>query len=140
MAGDYNKYRMAHADRSVDRTVLAATDYTTANALITVRNSSHTLYIQRIVVNVTTYAAKIWTFQDNAGTPVSIGKVTIGAAAPATEGDQTVTIEFGPVGVALTAGKNLMMLMDATGAAGQVHVEAYERLTPNTAVALSTTL
>lgn len=130
MAGDYNKYRTTYHDKSTDAQVLTTTDYTTATALVSVKNSSYQLFIQRIIVDVTTYpaAGKTWTFQDSAGTPVPVGVASIPTAAPTTAGDTQYFFEFGPVGMALTQGKNLNLLMSATGVAGMVHVECYQRL------------
>lgn len=129
MAGDYKFYQNNYRNYSTDSIALAATDYTTATAIITARNANYTVYVQKITVSVTTYAAKTWTFQDSAGTPVPIAVASIPAAAPTAAGDAEFVYDFGPQGVALTVGKNLNWLMSATGAAGVVHVEAYQKLT-----------
>lgn len=130
MAGDYNKLRMAYADRSVDAVVLTTTDYTTANTLITVRSAEHQIFIQKIHVSVNVYAAKTWTFQDDSGTPVLNGVLSIPAAAPTTAGDVEFVIDFGPVGYGLTKGQSFQLKMSATGAAAAVHIEGYEKLAP----------
>jgi len=128
-AGDYLHWQLQHKRRITDSFVLTSTDYTTPAALITVRSADHRLYIQKISIGITTYAAKTWTFQDSAGTAVPIGHISIPAAAVAlpSEGG-TIVFDFGPTGIALTLGKNLNMTMSATGAAGAIHIEAYEKL------------
>lgn len=127
MAGDYNKYRMCYADKSTDLTVLAATDDTT---LITPKSADHQIFVQRIVVTISTYAAKTWLFKDSAGTPVELDLISIPAAAVAlaSESNAFATLDYGPVGTPLTKGKNLLLDVSAAGAAGRIHVEAYEKL------------
>lgn len=137
MAGDYRFYQTFYRNKTTNAVALAATDYTTANSIITPKNTSYTLFIQKITVSPTTYAAKTWTFQDSAGTPVPIAVASIPAAAPTAGADAEFVYDFGPLGYALTEGKNLDFKMSATGAAGVVHVEAYEKLT--TAVAAAST-
>lgn len=127
MAGDYRKFQHTYSDKSVDLTVLAATDDTT---LITPKSANHQVFVQRIVVTITTYAAKTWLFKDSAGTPVEFAFISIPAAAVAlaSESNAFATFDFGPAGVPLTLGKNLLLDVSAAGAAGRVHVEAYEKL------------
>lgn len=129
MAGDYKFNQLTYRSRVTDSFVLVATDYTTATALITVRNANYTIYVQRIVVAPTTYAAKTWTFQDSAGTPVPVAFISIPATAGTTGADAEFVFDFGPTGIALTTGKNLNIIMSATGAAGAIHIEAYEKIT-----------
>lgn len=136
MAGDYNFWQSIFRRKSTDSIAVAATDYSsTAQPLVTPKNSSYTVFVQKIVVSVTTYAAKTWTFQDSAGTPVPVAVCSVPAAAPTTGGDAKFEFDFGPKGIALTEGKSLDWKMSAAGAAGIVHVEAYERLTSAVAVA-----
>jgi hypothetical protein len=135
MAGDYKHFQRFYRDRSTTSIALAATDYSTATSIITPKNTSSTLYIQKIVVTITTYSAKTWTFQDSTGTPVPIAVASIPAAAPTTGGDASFVFDWGPDGIPLTEGKNLDFKMSAAGAAGVVHVEAYEKLTAVVAAA-----
>lgn len=136
MAGDYLHWQFQHPRRSTDATILATTDYTTAGNLITARSADHTIYVQKISISITTYAAKTWTFQDSAGTPVPIGFISIPTSATALPSESgTIVFDFGPTGYALTKGKNLQLLMSAAGVAGVVHIEAYEKLTGAVAAA-----
>lgn len=127
MAGDYRKFQHTYSDKSVDLTVLAATDDTT---MITPKSANHQIFVQRISVSITTYAAKVWTITDSAGTPIPIALISIPAAAVAlaSESNNYATFDFGPAGTPLTKGKNLVLDVSATGAAGTIHVEAYEKL------------
>lgn len=137
MAGDYLHPQYQHTRKVTDVFALTTTDYTASDgtAIVSVKSANHRLYIQKISVSITTYAAKTWTFQDSSSTPVPIGFVSIAAAAEAHVSESgTIVFDFGPTGVALTLGKNLLMKMSATGAAGAVHVEAYEKF-ENTGIA-----
>lgn len=127
MAGDYAFYKRQYTDKTTDFVAVAATDDTT---LISAKSAGHTLFIQKITVNITTYSAKTWTFKDSAGTPVPIGHISIPAAAVALPSESnSMVIDFGPKGLALTVGTNLLLDVSAAGAAGAIHIEAYEKLT-----------
>ena len=129
MAGDYNQYRAHNSSKVTDVLVLAATDYTTPTAIITVKSANHRVYVQKISVNVTTYGSDTWTFQDSASTPVPIAFMSIPGAVVALASESgSIVFDFGPKGIALTLGKNLNMTMSGTGSAGAIHVEAYEKL------------
>jgi hypothetical protein len=135
MAGDYLQHQYNHTRKVTDFFVAAATDDST---LISVKSANHRLYIQKITVGITTYSAKTWTFTDSAGTPVPIWHISIPAAAVALPSESNgMVIDFGPTGLALTLGKNLLLDVSAAGAAGAIHIEAYEKL--EGAVAAATT-
>lgn len=117
MAGDYNWYKRHYSDKSVDVT-LAATDTGKAD-VIAVKSANHQIFVQKISVNIYTAAAQAVTFQDDASTPVKIGAVPASQATP-------IVFDYGPKGVALTAGKNLD-ISNTAGPAALIHIEAYER-------------
>ena len=120
-AGDYLWYRKIHRDVSTELTFTASTGDTT---LITATSASHTIFVQRIVVWITTDAAQSLSFEDTAGTPVQIAEVT------ASPGDSTRwDFDYGEEGTPLTEGTNLNMNVSAAGLAGRVKVYAYQRLT-----------
>lgn len=128
--GDYGFFaKRWGTDKAANRNILAATDYTSATAVVSVKSANHQLFIQRITFSPTTYAAKTWTFQDSAGTPIPAGFMSIPASAPTTGGfsDQYI-LDFGPEGYPLTVGKDLNLIMSAAGAAGSLHIEAYEKV------------
>ncbi len=99
----------------------AATDDAT---LVTVRNASYTIFIQRYHVRITGAAATTWSLEDSAGTPVSISGALSTATAPVTH-----EMDFGEQGMPLTQGKNFLLNVAATGAAGRVTWEGYQRPT-----------
>lgn len=120
-------YREHYKDISGALTVAAATDDTT---LVTVRGANYTLFIQRIIVYITTDAAQSMAFTDSAGTPLKIAEVT------ASPGDETRwDFDYGDRGRPLTEGTNFLMNVSAAGLAGSVVWEGYERLTSPVAVA-----
>lgn len=128
MAGDYLAYRHNYAAAIKDIALSTSTDWTAATQMIACKNANYVIWVQRIVLSVTTFAAKTFTFQDGAGTPVPVGFISVPAAAPTTEGSVPFIIDFGPGGFPLTQGKDLNAVMSATGVAGVLHIEAYQRL------------
>lgn len=124
---DYGFYQRQYHSKNATLEVVAATDDST---LVSAKNDNYTVYVQRITVHITTYSAKTWTFQDSNGTPKPIGHISIPAAAAALPSESNaMVLDFGPEGVPLTAGKNLVLNVSAAGAAGIVVVQAYEKLT-----------
>lgn len=122
-------YRRFYQDASTELVVAAATGDTT---LITVRSTSHTIYIQRIIGYITTDAAQSMAFQDTATTPYKVFEITT------SPGDETRwDCDYGDEGVPLTQGKDFDMNVSAAGLAGTVKVYAYQKLTA--AVAAGTT-
>jgi len=111
-----------HENVSLSYTFLAATDYTTATAKIAAK-TGHTIYIQRIVLAVTTDNAATQTFQDSASTPI------LAAKSKASPGLGPIEWDFGPEGFALTEGKSLDHKMSAAGMAGSVTITAYRKRT-----------
>lgn len=130
--GDYQYFQRQYGRVTKDLDIVAATDYSAGNgtSILAVKNANYTLFIQRITFAPTTYAAKTWTLQDNAGTPVPIGIISVPAAAPTTGGEtDTFVFDFGGLGTALTEGVDLLLKMSAAGAAGRIHIEAYQKQT-----------
>lgn len=125
--GDYNHFtRRWYADKSLDRNIAVGDGTAQLAAVLAPKNAGYQLWIQKITVSPTTYAAKTLTFQDTAGTPFVIGLISIPAAAPTTSGFQPYILDFGPKGIALTAGKSLDIVLVA-GLVASLHIEAYER-------------
>lgn len=124
---DYAGYRSFFQDISNSFSAVAATDDTT---LVTVRNSSHTLYIQKLHIEITgASAGKTWTFKDSAGTPVNI------VPSIDTTNIAHFDFDFGARGVPCTEGKNFLLDVSAAGAAGWITWEGYSRLTSAVAAA-----
>ena len=127
MPGNYEQYRKFYQDVSGSLILGTGTDDST---LVTVRNANHTLYLQKAHVQITgASAGKTWQLTDSAATPVQL----TGPFATDTDGTH-FDMDFGPVGVPLTEGKNLLLDLSATGAAGVVTWEGYQKLTATTAV------
>lgn len=119
---DYGYYRAQYHSANVIEKVLAADTATTT--AITAKTARHTIFVQRILLSVSTDAAQSLTFQDTAGTPIVAGK------SPASPGlGIEVVCDFGPEGLALTEGKNLQKVISGAGLACQVSYEAYQRVT-----------
>ena len=123
---DYGWYQSEYPSRNDTTVLVAATDDQT---LITAKSANHQIFVQRVKVTITTYAAVTWLFKDSAGTPVPIWLISIPAAAVALPSESNSMIaDFGPEGIPLSIGKNFLLDVSAAGAAGTVQVEAYERL------------
>ena len=125
--GDYTQYQKWNTSKCLSRQILAADTSTELNNVIVVKSANHQLFIQKIAFYETTESTgKNLTFQDDASTPVVLGKyfsVTAAAGIP-----KNGILDFGPQGYALTAGKNLDVIVSAAGVAGSLHIEAYEKI------------
>jgi len=128
---DYGYYRAQYSDKTTIRAIVA-TDSGTLDAVVAPKSANHSLFIQRIIFNVTVDFAASLTFQDGAGTPVVIAK---SAASPGLGIE--IVADFGPQGIQLTRGEELDIVISGAGLAGQVNIEAYERLTPTAAAPVS---
>jgi hypothetical protein len=117
--------RAFNRDLSLSGTFAAAA--TGLAGACTVPAAKYTIYVQRIVFDVTTDAAQSMTFQDSAGTPVVI------ATIPASPGVGPQTFDFGNEGIPLTLGKNLDIATSGAGLAGRYQISAYAQINPGTA-------
>lgn len=126
-AGDYTHFKFHHRNKTRSRHVLATDTSTELADFITPKSSEHTLYIQRITLSPTTYAAQNLTFRDGAASPIPIGIISVPAAAPTTGGyNGQHILDYGPEGTPLTKGEELDVIVSAAGIAGRLVVEAYE--------------
>lgn len=136
--GDYLTVQNENTPFAVDFDITAAAlGATTKKA---VRSADWQIYVQRIVFSHATHVvSKVFSVQDDAGTPVVIAAFADLAAAAGVP-DARVW-DFGPKGTPLTIGQNLQVLANTggTGFAGRLHIEGYQRLgnvistlTPNT--------
>lgn len=124
--GDYLQIQRENKAFQVDIAITGAE--VLATHAKTVRSANHTLYVQRIVLSITTHVATFsLTVQDDANTPVPIAKRTDLAGAAGVP--DVIEWNFGPRGTALTAGKNLDYLANAGGSGfvGRLHIEGYEK-------------
>lgn len=122
MAGDYLFYKSQHHAIDQDAVVAAG-----ATGTVTVKNANYRIWVQTISIAITTHATgKKITIQDTAGTPIVLdvcNDLTAAAGVP----DRYV-VDFGAEGFALTLGKNLSLISDASGPAFTYHVDGYQRL------------
>ena len=122
MPRDYNDYRSFYQDVSDSLNIATGTSDTT---LVTVRNASHTIFLQKVHVQVTGASAGVtWQLTDSASTPLQL----TGPFATDTDGSH-FDMDFGPEGRPLTEGTNLILDVSGTGAVGSVTWEAYSRIT-----------
>lgn len=120
MGEPYRRLRTFYQDASGSFNVLAASTTTT---LVT-EPINDTIYLQKAHFEIiTTSAGKTWTLEDSAGTPIVLIP-SIDASAVA-----HFDFDFGPNGIPLTQGKNLVLLISAAGAGGWVTWEAYSKRT-----------
>lgn len=103
------KYRRIYGDLSASGVVTASG--TGINPAVKCPSANHTLYIQRVVISITTAAAQTITVEDTAGTPVPIAVVPASATG-------SFEVDFGDQGMALTAGKDLKIVNTAGPAYG----------------------
>ena len=115
--GDITYYQKLYQKVHKDYDLAAATAGPVEN-LVTPKSADHQIYIQHIILAVTTYAAKTLTFQDDAGTPVPLAHFSIPASSPTGGGNQEYRIDFSGDGSPLTIGKNLDLVLSGAGVAG----------------------
>jgi hypothetical protein len=115
----YERKRKDHTDISGTLTRTAAQGDAT---LVTVRSLKHTIYIQRIIVWISTDAAQSWSFEDD-GVPLQIAEI------PASPGDSTRwDFDFGAEGMPLAEGKDFELNVSAAGLAGNIRWEGFMKL------------
>lgn len=114
-------------DATTSYAFLNSTDYSAGTGQNKIAaKTGYTLWIQRIMLSVTTDNAATQQFQDTAGTPVPIAK------SKASPGLGPIEWDFGEVGFPLTADTGLNHLMSATGMAAAVTIQAYYKRTVST--------
>lgn len=94
--------------------------------LVTVR-PNHTIYVQKVVLSITTHAVKFAQVMDDNGTPFIVAKHNDLAAAAGVP--SVVEWDFGPHGIPITAGKSLLCVSEASGPVGFFYVVGYQKLT-----------
>mgnify|MGYP001348774668 CR=1 FL=1 len=120
MSEPYNRKRTFYQDVSGSRNILAADTTLTLQA----SKTSDTIFLQKLHIEITTLsAAKTWTFQDSAASPILLVPVI------ATDAIAHFDFDFGPNGIPLTVAKDLVLSISAAGAGGWVTWEAYLKRT-----------
>lgn len=113
------QFRSLYQAKVADQLVTAADS---SDITLLTGRTKHTLYIQQIIVDVTTSDLVTWSFKDSATTPVVVGKLNSGPGV-----GQFVIVDYGSQGRALTEGKDLIWSPSSSGMAGNIHVDAYSR-------------
>lgn len=114
-------YRAFYQDISGKLVATTSTDDTT---LVTVKNANSTIYIQRVIVYITTDAAQSWSFEDSNASAFKLCKVTTSPGV-----DTRWDFDFGDEGYPLTEGKNFVLNVSATGQAGNIKWYGYSKIT-----------
>ena len=115
VGGDYSRQRTIYQDVSSTTPIVVGTaDYT----LVTGK-TKYTIYVQRIIVWITTSFAANMSFEDSTtGTRI--------ANIPSSPGDSTRwDFDFGPTGKPITTAENLVLNASGAGNIGAVEVYAY---------------
>lgn len=128
--GDYEFYRRQY--QKFDADVSLTGDAVTATEIVTVKNASYTLYVQRCVVSIQTHVdGKVFTLQDDNSTPKVLCSFLDDAEGDTTWGGDHKVFDFGPAGIPCTEGKSLEYLANTGGSGfvGKAHIEGYQKLT-----------
>jgi len=125
MLDGYRRNLTFYQDVSGNRVDVGGADVT----LVTVRNAFHSLFLQKAHIQITGASAnKTWQLKDSSGIELT------GPFATDTDGSH-FDMDFGPNGVQLTEGSNLVLDVSAAGATGIISWEAYQKLTAAVAAA-----
>lgn len=125
-AGDYRHFTNLYNDKTTDVDILVGT--TSLNNVLAAKSANHQIWVQKIMLSITTHFDTLITFDDDgAGPPIA---TFTDEATPATTGQGEIPIvwDFGPKGRPLTLGANLDIIIGSAGVIGVVHIEAYEKL------------
>ncbi len=114
----YQQKLSAYSD--VSASVVVATGDSATKTPIALK-TGYSIFIQRILVSVTTDAAQSLTFQDNAGTPVVAAKTKV------SPGLGPILYDFGPDGFQLTESKELDIVISGAGLGAAVQIQAYQK-------------
>jgi len=117
--GDYGWYTGTYEDVSGNLTGVGGADVT----LKTARKAGFSIFLQRAHIQITgASAGKTWQLTDSAGVQLT------GPFPTDTDGSH-YDPDFGPEGVQLTEGANLVFDVSAGGATGVISWEAYQKQT-----------
>ena len=126
-ASDYLFFRTVVGSDKTTQTSFVATG-ATGVTLISARNALTHLNIQRVRYAPTTFATGALLFVETNATGAAVGDLAQPAAQAVAgdSSDQIETLDFGPKGWKMGAGKDFFMTRSATGSAGDLIIEAYE--------------
>ena len=138
-AGDYVHYREEKGSDLTTQVALAATT-TGSTGVLSARNATSAINLQRIRIVPTTFAVGSLTFRETDATGAILAVVTQPSTVTGTEksAEQSLFVDFGPKGWKMTAGAPLFLVRSsATGPGANVVIEAYG--TTSGPVAIATT-
>lgn len=122
MSGDYGRFQPIYGMSIVDVDLPQI-----PSLLITAKSPARTICVQKIVYMPSTYVASILSFIDSV-TGVSIGSFSIPASEPNVgDASDMFSLDFGPTGTKLSLGAGLTFSVTVNGAAGRLHIEAYQK-------------
>lgn len=121
---EYRRLVTSYQEISTGASLTTSSTGSTGVTLVTANASGkQTIFIQKLHVEITTGASGVtWSFQGDAS---GVNLVPGVSAAAINHFD----FDFGPRGFALTQGKNFVVVPSATGAAGNISWEGYQRPT-----------
>lgn len=123
MAGDLLHWQFQFSRKIADVDILTGT--ASYADVLTPKSANHQIFIQKIVLSITTHvAADVYTFDDDGAGPAIAVHTDAAAAAGVLS---VVEWDFGPTGRPLTKGANLDVSHSSTGVA-IAHIEGYEKL------------
>lgn len=114
--------------RDLSKALQFATTYNGSDPFITVPGAKYVIYIQKILVNITTSAARTLTVQDDGSSP------RVFATVPSAPGVGILEFDFGAEGMAAQVGENIDIAVSGTGLAGWIEISAYARIPPTEGV------
>lgn len=112
--------------KNVSLSLRFAAAYTGSNPFITSPGTKYTIFVQKVLLLVTTDAAQTLTVQDSSS--------VIAAYVAASPGLGLKTFDFGPEGQPMTKGADIDIIISAAALAGWISVEAYARILPEEAL------
>lgn len=115
------EYVFQRSGRGRNKSLVIATADTGTKTLVTSRGAAYTIYVQRIIVTISTDAAQSITFQDSAGSPLFVEKVS---SSPGV--NTRWEFYFGVKGQPLTLGANLVAVLSGAGLGANINWNCYE--------------
>lgn len=125
----YRRQQTFFSDISGGKAITALT--TGTQTLATVPGSSpagsQQLFVQRLHAELTAALANgTWSVQDSSG--VVVATFPTSQTTPQTTENESYDIDLGPIGMPLTAGASLVLVISGGGAAGMVAWEGYAKV------------
>lgn len=121
MAGDYSRVQAIYGMSVMGRQLPTVDPF-----LVVCKSTTRQVCVQRIIFTPTTFVSASLTFLDSVSGYV-IGTIVVPDAAQVGGATGTFTLDWGPTGTKLSVGSHLMLGVTRNGAAGRLHIEAYQK-------------